>query len=103
MAAAAIINDRAERQTPQAHNQPQPELEQDAFLQLAGELIESGQELGFASTKLLLPALESEPHLQKLSFGSTVICTCMSITSLLAPKSTRDSLFPSPGGAEHLP
>lgn len=53
MAAAAVINDRAERQPPQAHTQPPPELEQDAFLLLARDLTESGWELVLAPTKIL--------------------------------------------------
>lgn len=78
MAAAAIINDRAERQAPQTHTQPQPELEQDAFLQLPGELIESGQEPGLTPTKLLLPASESQPRLRKPWAAQLFVRVCAS-------------------------
>lgn len=88
-------NGRAERQAPQF------KLEQDAFLQLAGQLIESSWELGLTPTKLLLLASESQLHLQKLSPGCTVIYVC--ITSFVAPRGTRASSFRSPEGAMHLP
>lgn len=87
-------NGRAERQAPQF------KLEQDAFLQLAGQLIESSWELGLTPTKLLLLASESQLHLQKLSPGCTVIYVC--ITSFVAPRGTRASSFRSPEGAMHL-
>lgn len=57
-------NKRESRETgSQTHTQPQPELGQDVFPQLARELIENGQEPGLAPEKLLLPAWKSSLRL----------------------------------------